>query len=166
MIIFKGKLSDKVNKYVVQEFKKVSIWVGLILLLVGVVSLSMCFLISDNIFMDIIIAMFIVTWIVTCIVMLLLIIKYTKKNLSRIVEVTEDYISCEFEEKSIVYEKPITRELEQITDVQDFGDYYIVYFSKIIRTQCFVCQKNLITQGTLEEFESLFEDKLVKQIDS
>lgn len=166
MIIFKGTLSDEANKHVVQELKKVSMWVGLIVILMGVVPLSMLFLINDNIFIDIIISIFIITWITTCIVTVLVDIKDAKKNLPRVIEITEDYISCDFEGKSKVYAKPITREIEQVVDVQDFGDYYIVYFSNIIKTKSFVCQKDLLVEGTLEEFEELFEDTLVRQTDS
>ena len=48
-----------------------------------------------------------------------------------------------------------------VSEVWDCGEWYD------IRTKVdagkFICQKNLICEGTLEEFESLFADKIVKK---
>ena len=47
------------------------------------------------------------------------------------------------------------------TLVRDFGDFYeLVYpFGKV--SDKFICQKNLLSQGSLEDFEALFEGKIV-----
>ena len=44
--------------------------------------------------------------------------------------------------------------------VRDFGEFYeiVFLFGKI--SDKFICQKNLLTKGTLEQFESLFNGKL------
>ena len=48
-----------------------------------------------------------------------------------------------------------------VKEIWDFGDWYD------IRTETdpgwFICQKNLLCEGTLEEFEALFADKLIKK---
>ena len=48
------------------------------------------------------------------------------------------------------------------TLVRDFGEFYeLVYpFGKI--SDKFICQKDLLTQGTIEDFEALFKNKIVK----
>ena len=51
--------------------------------------------------------------------------------------------------------------IEDVKLVRDFGEYYDLVFPMGKKTQSFVCQKNLLTQGTLEEFEALFEGKIV-----
>ena len=53
--------------------------------------------------------------------------------------------------------------LEEIEAVLDFGEWYEIHFKNTYR-EIFFCQKNLITQGTLEEFEKLFEDKIERRI--
>ena len=53
--------------------------------------------------------------------------------------------------------------LSRVKKVIDAGEwYYIVFKWSGINTN-FVCQKNLLQQGTLEEFEALFEGKIVRQ---
>ena len=47
--------------------------------------------------------------------------------------------------------------------VIDYGDFYYISFPFGKISNNFVCQKDLLTQGTLEEFEALFEGKIVKK---
>lgn len=72
----------------------------------------------------------------------------------------EEYIVC----KSEKYEE--YKLIEDASRLIDYGDfYYIVFpFGKI--SDKFICQKGLLTQGTLEEFESLFEGKIERKFDS
>ena len=52
--------------------------------------------------------------------------------------------------------------LDDVTKVEDFGDYYTFYFNNRISGLGFIAQKDLITQGTIEEFEEIFEEALVR----
>jgi len=47
--------------------------------------------------------------------------------------------------------------------VRDFGEFYEIVFPFGKISTDFICQKDLLTQGTLEEFEALFEGKIVKK---
>jgi len=50
-----------------------------------------------------------------------------------------------------------------VKKVYDYGEFYFIsfYFGKI---SCyFICQKSLLTQGTIEDFEKLFDGKIVKK---
>ena len=55
------------------------------------------------------------------------------------------------------------RSLELVKKVYDYGDFYFIsfYFGKISGN--FICQKSLLTQGTIEDFEKLFEGKIVRK---
>lgn len=53
--------------------------------------------------------------------------------------------------------------LKKVKKVIDAGDWYYVVFKFSGITGAFVCQKDLLTQGTLEDFEKLFEGKIVKK---
>lgn len=53
------------------------------------------------------------------------------------------------------------RHVSQVKKVLDMGEFYVLYFYWRHRTFRYVCQKNLLTKGTLEEFEALFKEKLV-----
>ena len=49
------------------------------------------------------------------------------------------------------------RDINDAKCVKDYGDYYEVVY-KLINP--FICQKDLISGGTLEEFEAMFEGKI------
>lgn len=52
--------------------------------------------------------------------------------------------------------------LDDVTKVEDHGDYYAFYFGNRVSGLGFIAQKDLITQGTIEEFEEIFEEVLVR----
>lgn len=67
----------------------------------------------------------------------------------------------------IVYTAEKYKESQNICDVSkviDRGEYYELrfYFGKL--SDKFICQKDLLTKGSLKEFESLFEGKLTRRI--
>ena len=78
----------------------------------------------------------------------------------RRVEIGEDYISIECDLYSQI------EDLSSIKEVVDWGEWYHIRFYFPGVCPYFVCQKDLITQGTIEEFEKLFEDKLVRKTDN
>jgi len=52
--------------------------------------------------------------------------------------------------------------LSSVKCVKDYGEWYHFEFNYSDRDMYFVCQKSLLTEGSIEEFEELFADKLVK----
>lgn len=56
-----------------------------------------------------------------------------------------------------------SRYIEEVKEVRDYGEYYALVFPMGKLSEKFVCQKNLLTKGTLEEFEALFEGKIIKK---
>lgn len=57
-------------------------------------------------------------------------------------------------------------EYKHIADVKscvDYGEFYQLLFPIGKISYSFICQKNLLTKGTLEEFESLFEGKIIRK---
>lgn len=57
-------------------------------------------------------------------------------------------------------------ETKWVSDVKlviDFGEFYEVVFPFGKMSEKFICQKDLLTKGSLGEFERLFKDKLVKK---
>ena len=57
-------------------------------------------------------------------------------------------------------------ECKRISDtkcVNDYGEFYeLVFPLRAGISDSFICQKSLLTKGTLEEFEALFEGKIVR----
>lgn len=54
--------------------------------------------------------------------------------------------------------KPLTK----VKKVIDAGDWYYIIFKYGDITNSWVCQKDLIIQGSIEEFENIFQDKIVR----
>lgn len=56
------------------------------------------------------------------------------------------------------------REIIDVKKVIDRGNFYEIIFYFPHKDCFFICQKNLIVEGTIEEFEELFADRLVRKI--
>lgn len=64
---------------------------------------------------------------------------------------------------SVSNKTPVKQVIENVKEVRDYGEYYALFFNNFSNYSQFVCQKNLLTKGSIEEFESLFEGKIVKK---
>lgn len=51
--------------------------------------------------------------------------------------------------------------ISDVVKVLDYGEWYHIYVKD--RVGRYVCQKSLIQIGTLQEFETLFHDKIIKK---
>lgn len=71
----------------------------------------------------------------------------------------------DFEEETVVYQNLRNEEqfrmISSIEQILDFGEWYYLKFEYSDRAPYFVCQKSLITQGTIEEFERVFGERIV-----
>ena len=100
-----------------------------------------------------------------CLVMILIIIalpcllpKLDKdKSLPKRILIQDDIVLCVSDEATE------SRYIAEVKEVRDYGEYYDLVFPLGKPSPNFVCQKNLLTQGSLEEFEALFEGKIVKK---
>ena len=52
--------------------------------------------------------------------------------------------------------------ISDVRKVTDYGEFYVVFPSGKVSYN-FICQKNLLTQGTLEEFEALFPEEIIEK---
>ena len=55
--------------------------------------------------------------------------------------------------------------LSSVKYVKDYGEWYHFEFYYSDRDMYFVCQKSLLIKGSIEEFENLFADKLMRVAD-
>ena len=71
----------------------------------------------------------------------------------------------DLEEETVVVEGNKFEKFRMISDVskvEDWGEFYYIVFPSPKKDTSFIFQKDLITQGTIEEFESIFEGKIVR----
>lgn len=53
--------------------------------------------------------------------------------------------------------------IQDIKEIWDMGSFYAIVFYFPNMDRRFICQKDLLVEGTIEEFEKLFEDKIVRK---
>ena len=153
MIEFKGELTGQCKEYVLKTEKQINFIGGAIA--AGVVTIFTVVLAS---FYDLV--YLVAVPIVWLFMMILAAIPPSKKSYGNILP-TQVIIDVEEGLTSKGENFSLDNDLENVTKVIDFGEGYHICFSN--RNNRFVCQKSLITQGTLEEFEELFKDVLVKE---
>ena len=70
----------------------------------------------------------------------------------------EEYIVCQgnaYEEYNLI---------SDASEVIDYGEFYYINFPFGKKSDKFICQKDLLTKGSIEEFEALFEGKIKRRI--
>ena len=55
-----------------------------------------------------------------------------------------------------------TKKISDVKIVRDYGEFYELVFPFGKISEKYICQKDLLTKGTIEEFEQLFGEKLIK----
>lgn len=56
------------------------------------------------------------------------------------------------------------RKIQYVKKIVDYGDWYQIFFKYPYKNQTYICQKDLIKEGTIEDFENLFKGKIVRKI--
>lgn len=57
----------------------------------------------------------------------------------------------------------LSQTVDDVTVVLDMGDWYHISFNGRMNLARFVCEKKLLVHGTVEEFEKIFEGKIVRK---
>ena len=159
MIVFHGELTGEAKRFLVNKLAKsmiISILIIDILIAVTVITFSL------TAFRPTIIFLFMIptTW-------LFLLPVYTKSGQSSILP---SCITIDTKENTIVIERAAGKEYEEfkmlddIDRIYDHGEFYHVVFSQVFAPKAFVMQKELLKTGTLEEFEALFDGKIVSVV--
>lgn len=154
MIEFKGYLNGSAEKYFYKKTRIVGqniLLTGALILLPAIVSVGIK---TKN-------------WVLLLgycslflIIPLLLLIPKSKKERIAItpkkIFIEDGYIICiadRYTESRLVSEAKILR---------DFGEYYEIVFPFGKVSDKFICQKDLLTKGTIEDFERLFKGKVIR----
>lgn len=56
-----------------------------------------------------------------------------------------------------------TKSIDSVKRVLDVGEWYYIFFKTGDTTHSWVCQKDLLTKGTIEDFEKMFDGKIVRK---
>jgi len=80
-----------------------------------------------------------------------------REKLPRLIYIEDGYITCVSEKSEE------TRSLDAVKSVQDWGEFYELDFYAGKWSAKFQCQKDLLKEGSLKEFEGLFEGKIIRR---
>ena len=156
MIEFSGCLSYKCQKYILKKESKAALISGLITAFIFSIPAMILSIKVNSIFIICIPALLVFA--------LLAGMPPNKKNYSTIMpsNIIIDMNSGTIISKSEKFY--LERAIFDIVSVNDMGDWYHIYFGdKIDRLGRFVCQKDLMHGCTVDEFEKIFDKKIVRK---
>lgn len=156
MIIFDGYISGNAEKYQVRKTLNLGRNIVLVVLLGIIFPPVALFCITTNTWWFIIVYLAFTAF-VTSLIYIPKSKKEKKALLPNKIFTDEEYIVsvCEHGEVFLL--------ISDAKLVRDFGEFYEIVFPAGKVSTDFICQKDLLTQGTLEEFEALFEGKIVRK---
>ena len=154
MIEFYGVLSDECRIACAKnESRKDGIMFLVVTIIVSII-VSICIKLGSKIYYGVIL---IVIFIITTIIAFITPIKRIH-NFKITIKITIDneYIVL----NNIVLDNSIQISINKIKKVIDEDDWYKIVFKN---NKYWICQKNLITQGTIVDFEKLFDGKIIRR---
>lgn len=155
MISFKGELSDKAKKFVNKKHLKAAIILSIVesaifsfpVVLLGILwdPMALSFLGVSAM----IPVMNIVIWV------------YAQGYLTQI-DFDNGIIYSYFSQPNTTEQvSGGSKDFDAVRAVVDYGDFY--YLDLFVNVSPFVCQKDLLVEDTIEEFEALFADRLTRK---
>lgn len=152
MFVFEGKPNKKAKKLTAELYKKKRILFGIFLIVLNIIVFTPIYLVFSYYFL----LFFVFVTPISLLFLLLIIVTPTKI-------VFDDNTIIIVSDKNGALSQPVELDLDEIIEIKDVGDFYVCCVEKKFTKpiQGFVCQKDLLKQGTLEEFEERFKDKIV-----
>lgn len=65
--------------------------------------------------------------------------------------------------KSKCRKKTYVHSIQEVRKVIDYGNFYSIRINKQFEHGHFLCQKDLLTKGSIEEFEKIFKGKIIRK---
>lgn len=154
MIEFRGEIDGRCKKYRLYAESMVGLVCTLIPALLIAIPVTVCLIVIDRVFA---LAYIPLVLFVVFAVIAPLSKKAQKLTLPYCVQIYDDRIESKGEKFHDI------RQIVHVKKVVDMGDWYQIFFRFPHKNAHFVCQKNLIAQGSIREFEELFEDVLIRR---
>lgn len=163
MIIFRGKVDPKINKL---QMKRTMRHAGI----GGIcVALGLVFICTILYFCDIIDFRGLGEVLFTSGVLFILALIAIFGPVGRINERTGWYVNIEIDGTRVRAERPyhlgapfVEVSTGEVKKLVDYGKYYYILYGGVNRA--IICQKDLLVEGTLEEFENIFAGKIVRKL--
>ena len=162
MIEFNGSISEKCQKYFSKKLTlRYLLFFGIVFLSIFAIVFPLCFTKSKWEYSIMITAGLCAT------LMSIAGFNLNKKKFSGSMRVNmqltinAEQMSCALH--SLKSNQCINKTINDVKKVIDFGDGYLICFSCFEITNAWLCQKDLLVQGSIDDFERLFEGKIVRK---
>lgn len=159
MIVFSGKISNNIQQIIENKRRKqfcfIFIITGLFLCACGII-FSLIFDAKDHLIK------FVALGLLLIILVILICLPINKGKgfcWDYIIEISKDIIKITSMHQNGTQQ---TKSIKKVKRIIDYGEYYYIYFNRWDASNGIVCQKNLLLDGSLEEFEQLFNGKIKK----
>ena len=154
MIKFSGEISHKCRKFLINRIKTMTFIAS---------SISSIIFIIPFIFMTMYINIIFILFII--IFFLFPLLSFLPPSEKTINKITPSSISINdnlliSKGSNFYYETDIS----WVTKILDYEDWYYIKFNFLYKNQTYICQKNLLIEGSIEDFENLFKGKIVRKI--
>lgn len=162
MVEFSGKIENAIQTKVISKRDQVAGIFGIIIAIVGFIIALIIWLVEKYldaetkkilIFSSISIFLGVIICIPTS-------IKRLKFEWDYYIKFENEVVTVVFNHQNGVIQ---SYKMSKIKKVIDYGEFYYLYLYRIDPSKGIVCQKNLLTNGTIEEFEKLFEGKIKRK---
>ena len=171
MIEFKGEFSNDCKLYMAKKALRLFAFVLFITIFIMLIPMVIVLIIGQE--DSTLFFMAEVTVILLCILFLAGIVLIVCSFIHKIVAATaKKYNTKNLPNRVIIDDKMIEKDGEVINEyaliskvkkVIDEGEWYFILFYFPYKQANCICQKNLITKGSIEEFEELFKDKIIRR---
>ena len=155
MIEFKGEMSGKSKKFLIRKQTKLQFGASLFVLALAIIP-AIVGIVNQSL----------IGWLVlgSCVLFVLFSLIPPGKGSQKLFVPKRLYINLK--EETIVHKSETTERFHMLSSVKkvvDYGEWYDFVFFFQDRDMYFVCQQSLLTHGTLEQFEALFEGKIERR---
>lgn len=157
MIKFAGRIDSKIKKKVLKQRDRSMTYLSLIVT-IAIWGATICCLIIDK---SIDRGLLVSSIMLTIVTIGLFVAPVTNKMLYNIDWFYTVCITDKVIQKTQYKQPMLTLEIDQVKKIRDDGKYYSIIYADI--SNAIICQKSLLVEGTLEEFEALFEGKIVRK---
>ncbi len=155
MIEFKGSISQITQKHLVKKQRILALLISIFTTLAVLpTSIWIAFYIKSYFFLNIVCA-------VVLVFLLLPLRPFTKGELAKMfpkkITIQDEYMV------SVTGYGSESKLIEDVKEVRDYGEFYDIVFPIGKTSNNFICQKDLLVSGTIEEFEAKFKGKIVRK---
>ena len=154
MIVFRGAMSSECKKYIIKDSRRASFIAGTITFVLFAVPVVFAAIYWELFALSFLLVLATFPWLAA--------LPPAKEDEGVIIPwkiaVDEEEGILIWESSKLQFVKSIE---EDVRDVTDMGDCYVIRFCFSARCIHVVCEKRLLCEGTLEAFEKVFEDNLI-----